>query len=180
MAGVTVALLLRHNTPAALLDLDQTPTLADVLAQTLLVLALVTVVAVTLTVLGRRRSAWSAIAPLACVVLLISMGIPAGVRLTTTRLEATPTSAVFEAPTIGRGGIEAARWLRDHTDTDDAWLRTRTAASRTPPAVTTGRPGSPVSPNARCSWRAGRTPRETFQRGRQAGPPGALHELLAS
>jgi hypothetical protein len=124
VTGFVFALVLERLTPSSLTaGRTHAPSELVVLSQTLLLLAAVALVAVTITILARSRPSLRGVAPLVCATLVLGMGTAASTEpalrlLVTPREENHVARDIGAKPTIGVGGITAARWLRDHSDPD--------------------------------------------------------------
>lgn len=84
--------------------------------------AVLTLVAVAVVV-ARLRPQWRGLTVAVAVVACLGLGVPSigGLVVDAVRdpVPAQPTDFSTQAPMIGTGGIEAARWLRDNSDPDD-------------------------------------------------------------
>jgi hypothetical protein len=103
---------------------DRDVTFAAFVRQPLIVVGLLILVwlVVRLVARGSRRVAWRHAAPLACVSMVLGLGAltgPLHALDTSSRVPAADLPSTNRGAEIGRGGITAARWLRDHSATDD-------------------------------------------------------------
>ena len=117
LAGVLLSVVMLLATPGSLVPGKSTPTLSGLLAPTIALAVVLALVAWGIVLLGRRHAPWRGTAPLACVVVVMVMCVVHGSPGVWERISPA-SSAQVSAPTIGVGGVGAARWLRDHSDPD--------------------------------------------------------------
>lgn len=114
---ILFALPLRHfRSPQATLSLLELAT------QLLIVLAVLALTALGLLLLARHRPPFRRAAPLACVGLVLGLGLTYGPRsaLGLTIVDGHQHRYVtMPVPSIGVGGLEAATWLREHSGSED-------------------------------------------------------------
>ena len=123
VGGVALAAVMRLLRPDTLARMpDHPPEQLTVLVPTLILIVAVTVVALVFGLRSRGRGDLVGVAPLACIALLLGMCVPAAATLRVHAFDETVLSTLKGhddwQPTIGMGGIQAARWLRDHSDPD--------------------------------------------------------------
>jgi hypothetical protein len=121
VVGMVLSGVLIWSRPAAFGG-DDGVSLPTLLRQPLIVLGVLVLVGVVLSILGRRRAGrpWLHVAPLACASLAIGLGLLTGPlhALDIDYLPAAEIPSKSVVPEIAPGGIDAARWLRDHSSQD--------------------------------------------------------------
>jgi hypothetical protein len=118
-AGALTSLALLFAEPQPYADSDVT--LPWFVAETLLLAVVTVVIAVVMVVLARSRPAWRHAAPLACAAFVVGLGVVTGPLHAldiTEKVSADDRPSIPEEPEIALGGIQSARWLRDHSSPD--------------------------------------------------------------
>ncbi len=120
VAGIALSGVLLMLRPEAY-DGDDGVSLPWLVAQPLVVVGILVLVAVALVLVARRRHSWRHAAPLACASMAIGLGLLSG-PVYALDLDSRITGSValsrFPEPQIAPGGISAAQWLRDHSPSD--------------------------------------------------------------